>query len=53
MRITNKKAIVWNEIGLWILAIAALVLIILGIFVLKSKGINLIDKLEELLRFRK
>ena len=53
MKITNKKAIVWNEIALWILAIAALVLIILGIFVLKSKGINLIDKLGEILRFRR
>lgn len=47
----NKKAIVWNEVALWIIALFALVIIIIGVFVLKAKGINLIDKLREILRF--
>jgi len=47
----KKAAIEIHEVGLWIIAIAVLAIVILGIFLLKEKGINLIEKIRELLRF--
>lgn len=52
MNIRNKKALIWNEVAMWVIAIVILVIVIAGIFLLKTKGINLIDKLGEILRFR-
>jgi len=47
----NKKGIVWHEVGLWIIALVILGVIIVGIFLLKEKGISLIEKIKELFRF--
>ncbi len=47
----DKKAFIWGEVALWIIALIVLVIVIIGIFMLKTKGINLIDKLAEILRF--
>ncbi len=47
----NKKGIVWHEVGLWIIALVILGIVIIGIFLLKEKGISLIEKIKELFRF--
>lgn len=47
----NKKGIVWHEVALWIIALAVLAVVVAGVFLLKGKGISLIDKIKDLLRF--
>ncbi len=47
----NKRALALETIGKWILALIILVLLITGMIVLKGKGINLFDKIAEILRF--
>lgn len=49
----NKKGIVWREVPLWIIALIILGIVIVGIFLLKEKGISLIDTIKDLLRFRR
>lgn len=49
----NKRGVVWNEIVWWIIAIVLLAMIIIGIIYLKNSGINLGDKIKEILRFGK
>jgi len=48
----NKKAIVTEYLPWILIAISILVILMLGILVLKEKGISVIDKLKDLLRFR-
>lgn len=49
----NKKGdLVWREVVLWVIALAVLALVTIGIFLFKDKGINLLDSLKNLLRFR-
>ena len=43
----NKRGIMWRELGLWLLALAALVVIIFIIFLLKDKLFNLFEKFME------
>lgn len=47
----DKRGIVWNEIGGWIIALAALAILIVGYVLLKGAGINLVDKINALFRF--
>jgi len=47
----NKRGVVWNEIVWWIVGIVLLAIIIIAIVYFKNSGINLGDKLKELLRF--
>lgn len=49
----NKKGeLAWREIVLWVIAIAVLSLIIMGIFLFREKGVNIFDSLKNMLRFR-
>ena len=41
-----------DKLGKLIIALVVLVVIILLIMILKGKGINLIDKLKEIIRYR-
>lgn len=50
-KMKDKRGIVESETALWILAIIILVVIVIIIFFLRGKGINLLEKLFEILRF--
>lgn len=48
----NKKAAwEWEQIGKLIIAIALLIILILFIMALKGKGLNLLEKLKDIVRF--
>lgn len=47
----NKRGLVWSEIVWWIIGLLVLGLVIGGIILLNRQGINLLDKIKELLRF--
>lgn len=47
----NKRGIAFETLAKWILAILVLVIVALGIVILKSRGINLIEKINNLFRF--
>lgn len=49
----NRKAMEMEMLGWWIAAIAVLVVMLVGYFILKSKGIDAIEYVKNLLRFRK
>lgn len=42
----------WDEIGKWVLGIAVLIIVIGGYLILKYKGIEIIDYIKNLFRFR-
>jgi len=47
----NKRGIVWNEIGGWLIALAVLAILVVGYVILKNSGLDLIDKINNLFRF--
>lgn len=47
----NKKGLVWREVALWVIALIVLAVAIMGIFIFKEKGFNVLEKLREFLRF--
>lgn len=47
----DKRGIALEVLAKWIIALAILVIIILGIMILKTRGINLIDKFMDIFRF--
>lgn len=51
MKAKNKKGLVERETALWILAIIVLAAIVIIIFFLRGKGINILEKIFEILRF--
>ncbi|MEM2933023.1 MAG: hypothetical protein QW622_02340 [Candidatus Pacearchaeota archaeon] len=48
----EKKGIEWSEVLLWGIVIAALIIIIVGIFLFKKGGGSLLDQIINLFRFR-
>lgn len=50
--IKRKKGIVTDYLPWVLIAVAVLVILILGVLVLKDKGISVIERLKELLRLR-
>ncbi len=52
MKRKNKKAIVWHELGLWIIALIALAIILVSLFMGKEKLLTIIEKLRSAIRFR-
>lgn len=52
MKIFNKKGIAAEALPWIIIAIAILAILMVGIFVFKEKGVSVIDKLKDLLRFK-
>jgi len=51
MKGMNKRGMEIEMIGWWILAIAVLVILVIGIMVLKGKGIGAIEYVKNLFRF--
>ncbi len=48
----NKKAFVWSNVAWWILGLIVLATVITAIiFILKPKGLTIIDKIFEIFRF--
>ena len=47
----RRGAMEMDQIGWWILAIVVLVVVVLGLFVLKGKGIGAMQYLKNLFRF--
>ena len=47
----RKKGMEMQMMGWWIIAIAVLVIMLVGFFILKDKGINAIEYLRNILRF--
>jgi len=47
----RKKGMEVQMIGWWILAIAVLVIMLIGFFILKDKGMNAIEYVRNILRF--
>ena len=47
----NKKGMELEALGWWVLAIAVLVLVLAGYFVLQNKGVGAIEFLKNLFRF--
>ena len=47
----KKRGIVWNELAWWIIALAVLAMIVIGIWALRDQGFDLLDKIKDLFRF--
>ena len=47
----NKKGLEFRELGLWILFVVAIIIIIIGIFMLREKGVNILKALKDLITF--
>jgi len=47
----NKKGFTWSQLGYWLLALIVLVFIVYALFLMKEKGVNLVDKIKDVLRF--
>ncbi len=48
---SNKKGFEMEVLGWWIIAIAVLIIMLLGFFILKGKGIDAIEYAKNLFRF--
>jgi len=51
-KMKNKKAMELEMLGWWIIALAILVLLIIGIVILRAKGVNALEYIKNLFRFR-
>jgi hypothetical protein len=47
----NKKGIEIEMLGWWIIGLAVLVLLIIGVVILKAKGIEALDFIKDIFRF--
>lgn len=47
----DKRGIVWYELGKWLIALMALIIVILGIVILRGKGTSIFDKIKDLFIF--
>ncbi len=52
MKKLNKKGDMWDFLIPVLIALGILVVIVIIVFILKAKGISLIDKIKDLFRFR-
>ena len=48
----NKRGIVWSEIAWWVIGLIVLALVIIALFIMQKRGLDLLERLKELLRFR-
>jgi len=51
--IKDKKGLEIEMIGWWVIGLAILAVVVIGLIILKAKGISAIDYLQNLLRFGK
>ena len=49
----NKEAIVSSEIAGWVIALLVLAFFIIFIIATQKEGLNLLEKLKDILRFRR
>ena len=49
----NKKAMVWNEIGWWVIGLAVLAMVVVAIMLAKHRGISIFEELKNMMRFGK
>jgi len=49
--VNRKKGMEIQMMGWWILAITVLIIMLVGFFILKDKGINAIEYVRNILRF--
>ncbi|UZE93801.1 MAG: hypothetical protein IB618_03475 [Candidatus Pacearchaeota archaeon] len=47
----NKRGLVWSEINWWVIGLVVLALVIIFIFVLQKRGVNILEELKAFLRF--
>ena len=47
----NKRGMESEMLGWWIIALVALVILIVGYFILKSKGIDALESIKNIFRF--
>ncbi len=47
----DKKGIEFEMIGWWVVALAVLAIMLVGFFILKDKGINVLEYVRNILRF--
>ncbi len=50
-RLKDNKAMEIEMLGWWIIAIVVLVIMLIGYFILKDKGIDAIEYIKNMLRF--
>ncbi len=50
---TGKKGMELEMLGWWLIAFAVLVIVIIGIIILKEKGLGALDFIKNLFRFRR
>jgi len=51
--VKNRKGAIETEtLGWWIIGIAILVILVIGLFIIKGKGVNAIEYIKGLFRFR-
>tara|TARA_Y100000034_G_scaffold98333_1_gene120374 strand:+ start:27 stop:191 length:165 start_codon:yes stop_codon:yes gene_type:complete len=50
----NKKALIWfDQLGGWAIAIAVLIIMVIGYMIMKNKGVGAIEFIKDMLRFGK
>ncbi len=49
---SKRGELAWREVVLWIIALAVLALVVMGIFLFREKGMSLLESLKNILRFR-
>jgi hypothetical protein len=47
----EKRGFMWDNLGWAILALAILIIVVVGIFILQGKGSELLDIIKNLFRF--
>jgi len=47
----NKKGLIWSEIPWWVIGLLVLALVIIAIFVLQKRGLDLLEQIKNFLRF--
>lgn len=52
MKLRSKKGVITEYLPWIIIAVAVLALVFVGIFILKEKGIGLIDSIKDLIKGR-
>ncbi len=51
LEIMNKRGIAFETLAKWIIALLVLAIVVLGIAILKSRGMDLMEKIQNLFRF--
>ena len=47
----DKKGLVWSEIAWWVIGLGVLALVIILLFFIQKRGINLLEEIKNFFRF--